>query len=89
MKLYSVNVQYQKKSYSLHKTFGLLLEKNKCGICVDPADPKAIAKAITYLKTHPEEAKAMGENGKRLVQETYNWKAEEKKLFEFYQALMS
>ena len=66
-----------------------LLEKNKCGICVDPADPKAIAKAITYLKTHPEEAKAMGENGKRLVQETYNWKAEEKKLFEFYQALMS
>jgi len=66
-----------------------LLEKNKCGLCVDPSNPKAIARAINFLKSHPEEAKAMGENGKRLVQETYNWKAEEKKLFEFYQALMS
>jgi glycosyltransferase involved in cell wall biosynthesis len=66
-----------------------LLEKNQCGLCVDPTNPKEIAEAISYLKSHPEEAKAMGENGKRLVQETYNWKAEEKKLFEFYQALMS
>jgi glycosyltransferase involved in cell wall biosynthesis len=66
-----------------------LLEKNMCVFCVDPADQKAIAKAISFFKTHPEEAKALGENGKRLVQETYNWKAEEKKLFEFYQALMS
>ena len=66
-----------------------LLEKNKCGMCVDPTSPKEIAEAIHYLKSHPEEAKAMGENGKRLVQETYNWKAEEIKLFEFYQALMS
>jgi glycosyltransferase involved in cell wall biosynthesis len=66
-----------------------LLEKNKCGMCVDPTNPKEIAEAINYLKSHPTEAKAMGENGKRLVQETYNWKAEEIKLFDFYQALMS
>ena len=62
-----------------------LLEKNNCGICVDPTNPKELAEAINYLKQHPEEAKAMGENGKRLVRETYNWKAEEVKLFDFYQ----
>ncbi len=66
-----------------------LLEKNRCGICVDPTNPKELAEAINYLKAHPEEAKAMGENGKRLVRETYHWKAEESKLFDFYQALMT
>ena len=66
-----------------------LLEKNNCGICVDPTNPKELSEAINYLKAHPEEAKTMGENGKRLVRETYNWKAEEIKLFDFYQALMS
>ncbi|MFM7662105.1 MAG: glycosyltransferase family 4 protein [Bacteroidota bacterium] len=66
-----------------------LLEKNYCGICVDPTNPKAIAEAINYLQNHPIEAKEMGQNGRRLVLETYNWKAEERKLFEFYQALIS
>lgn len=66
-----------------------LLEKNNCGICVDPADSRAIAEAITYLKNHPSEANTMGANGKRLVQETYNWKAEESKLIDFYEALTS
>ena len=65
-----------------------LLEKNHCGICVDPTNPLAIAEAINYLKTHPSEANEMGQNGRRLVLETYNWKAEERKLFDFYQALI-
>lgn len=65
-----------------------LLEKNHCGICVDPTNPLAIAEAINYLKTHPSEAIEMGQNGRRLVLETYNWKAEERKLFDFYHALI-
>ena len=65
-----------------------LFEKNSCGICVDPTNPKELAEAINYLKEHPEEAKAMGGNGKTLVRETYNWKAEEVKLFYFYQKFM-
>lgn len=42
--------------------------------------PKAIAEAIDYLVTHPEEVKRMGDNGKVAVQERYNWRNEETKL---------
>ena len=64
-----------------------IVEGNQCGICVDPLDPKAIAKAIDYLVTHPPEAEQMGRNGQRAVQEQYNWGIEEKKLLALYQEL--
>jgi glycosyltransferase involved in cell wall biosynthesis len=57
---------------------------NQCGLCVDPMDPAAIAKAIDYLVAHPDEARQMGENGRRAVLERYNWSVEEAKLMDFY-----
>lgn len=66
-----------------------ILEGNKCGICVDPSAPEAIAKAIDYVVTHPEEAEQMGKNGQRAVEQVYNWSVEEKKLLEFYQSLLN
>ncbi|MEO9534302.1 MAG: glycosyltransferase family 4 protein [Crocinitomicaceae bacterium] len=66
-----------------------IITKDNCGLCVDPLSPKAIAGAINYILEHPEEAKAMGENGKRLVLEKYNWKIEEQKLFDLYAKLLS
>lgn len=65
----------------------VIIEGNQCGLCVDPLDPKAIAKAIDYLVTHPEEAEKMGRNGKKAVYEKYNWAMEEAKLLEFYKNL--
>jgi len=65
-----------------------VIEKNKCGICVDPLKPKEIAKAIEYLIEHPDEAKKMGENGRRAVLEKYNWENESKKLLEIYKKLL-
>lgn len=65
-----------------------IIEFNKCGICVDPLDPKAIAAAINYLMTHPEEAEQMGRNGQKAVQEKYNWDVEERKLLDFYHSLV-
>lgn len=64
-----------------------IIEKNQCGICVDPLDPKAIAKAIDYLADHPEEAVEMGLNGRNAVVDKYNWEAEEIKLLHFYSSL--
>ncbi len=61
---------------------------NRCGLCVDPLDPAAIAKAIDYLVQHPDEARQMGENGRRAVLERYNWSIEEAKLLDFYKKIL-
>ena len=65
-----------------------IVEVNCCGICVDPLDPRDIARAIKYLTDNPKEAKVMGENGRRLVKEKYNWSTEEKKLIDLYNKIL-
>lgn len=64
-----------------------ILDDAKCGICVDPMDPKAIAGAIDWIAAHPEEARRMGENGQRAVRERYNWHEEGRKLIGLYRSL--
>ena len=66
-----------------------IIEKNYCGICIDPSNPEKIAKAIEYLIKHPDEAKKMGGNGKKAVLEKYNWENESKKLLKVYKNLAS
>ncbi len=61
-----------------------IVESNHCGICVNPVDPKEIAKAIEYRISNPKEAEQMGKNGKKAVVEKYNWEIEEKKLLNIY-----
>jgi len=61
-----------------------IVEKNECGLCVDPMNPQAIAAAIDFLVSNPTEAERMGENGRQAVFTLYNWAAEEKKLLNFY-----
>ena len=65
-----------------------MIVDNHCGICVNPEAPNEIAEAIKYLQDHPDEVEKMGENGKRMVAEKYNWNAEEKKLFTLYEKLI-
>lgn len=66
-----------------------IIEGNACGLCVDPMVPDEIAGAIDYLVTHPDEARHMGENGRRAVMERYNWSLEENKLVAFYERVLS
>lgn len=66
-----------------------IIEGNDCGLCVDPLDPAAIAKAIDHLVTHPDEARHMGENGRSAVLEKYNWSIEEAKLLDFYKQILA
>jgi glycosyltransferase involved in cell wall biosynthesis len=61
---------------------------NQCGLCVDPMNPVSIAEAIDYLVQHPDEARQMGENGRRAVLERYNWSVEEAKLLAFYKTIL-
>lgn len=66
-----------------------IVEKNNCGICVDPLNPKEIADAITFLISNKKDAEVMGKNGKLAVENRYNWAIEEKKLFKIYEELLA
>lgn len=62
--------------------------KYNIGICVDPANPKAIADALEYLITHPTQSKEMGENGHKAIISKFNWKIQEVKLLNLYKELL-
>lgn len=64
-----------------------IVEGNKCGLCVDPLDPKAIGEAIKHLIDNPNEAEQMGKNGRQAVEQKYNWSIEERKLLQLYYEL--
>jgi len=65
-----------------------IVEGNKCGLTVNPLNPREIAEAVEYLIEHQDEAKKMGENGRKAVLEMYNWKNESKKLLKIYEELI-
>jgi len=65
-----------------------IVEKNKCGLCVNPLNPEEIAEAVKYILNNPKEAEIMGKNGIKAVENKYNWGSESKKLINFYAELM-
>lgn len=60
----------------------------KFGICVNPEDSDEVAAAIEYLLNNPEEAHQMGLNGRRAVEEEFNWGNHEKEIFALYESLL-
>jgi glycosyltransferase involved in cell wall biosynthesis len=65
-----------------------IVETHDCGICVSPTDALAVADALAWLIAHPDEARQMGERGRRTVETQYNWESEAAKLREFYQMIL-
>ncbi len=65
-----------------------IVEEHHCGLTVDPNDPDAIARAITWICEHPNDARMMGENGRRAVVEIFNWTQEESLLLSIYDRLL-
>lgn len=63
-----------------------IVEGSQCGLTVDPLNPKAIGQAIQYLINHPKEAEQMGKNGRKAIEEKYNWLIEEQKLLDLYKS---
>lgn len=61
-----------------------IVEDAGCGVCVDPENPNAIALAINFFLTHPEQAEAMGRNGRRAAENKYRWDREGAKLVALY-----
>lgn len=65
-----------------------MIDKYKCGIAVNPDSIEEIREAIEYIMSKPNEAKAMGENGKKAVMEEFNWKTQEEVLIDLYHSLL-
>lgn len=66
-----------------------IIEKNKCGICVNPGSSDEVRDAINYLLDNPSEAQEMGERGYKIVSETMNWSNEFKKIEKLYWEIMN
>lgn len=64
-------------------------EKYHFAICIDPEKPEDIADAIKWLKEHPEQAVEMGNNGRKAIEEEFNWEKESEKLVDFYMNLLA
>lgn len=63
------------------------IKGENCAIAVEPNNINEYANAIKLLLNNPEKAIEMGNNGKKLVFERYNWHSEEKKLIQLYNDL--
>lgn len=61
-----------------------IIDKNDCGLLVDPLNPLAIARAIDCLIADPKEAERMGMNGRLAVEKQFNWDGESGKLYKYY-----
>ena len=61
-----------------------LVEENDCGLCVDPQDEARIAEAVRYLSEHPDEARRMGNNGRRAARAHYHWGTQAEQLLQLY-----
>ena len=64
-----------------------IVTEAECGFCVDPHDVTAIAAKIDDVLANQDEARRLGANGRRAVEERYNWPVEEQKLLDFYAEL--
>jgi len=64
------------------------VESIGCGLTVSPTDPQAIADALVYLLTHPSEAAAMGQRGRRAFLKKFDWTRENEKLLQLYEMLV-
>ena len=64
-----------------------LIEGRRCGLCVDPLNPNAIAAAIRWIFEHSEEAEVMGKRGREAVRRELNWENEADKLLALYDSL--
>lgn len=69
------------------KRWAEFVEGYDCGICVNPHKTVEIKNAIEKLINSPEECERMGNNGRKAVEEKFNWGIEEKKLLKLYKKL--
>jgi len=66
-----------------------IVERNCCGICVDPQSLQSLESAIKTILGDEKKAQLMGSNGRQLVQQKFSWNTERIKLIDLYDKLAS
>ncbi len=64
-----------------------IVEGNQCGLTTNPLDTDEIAKSIVNLVKDNQKVIELGKNGRKAVEDKFNWDIEEKKLLDLYQQL--
>jgi glycosyltransferase involved in cell wall biosynthesis len=65
-----------------------LIEPGSSGLIIPPDDPGALERAILELLDHPERARQLGRNARRLVQTGFDPDAEADRLVELYREVL-
>jgi len=65
----------------------MIIDKYKCGICVNPDSVDEVKQAIQYLVTNKDIAYHMGQNAQKAVREEFNWGSQEQILIDIYKSL--
>jgi len=65
-----------------------VVEPHASGYCLQSDDAQALAGQIEHLINHPAEARQLGLNGRRAVEQAYNWTTEKSRLLTFYHKLL-
>jgi glycosyltransferase involved in cell wall biosynthesis len=53
-----------------------MVDKYRCGICVDPNNLEQLDDALKFLLENKEEAYEMGQRGRKAIEIEYNWKSQ-------------
>ena len=61
-----------------------ILDKYQCGIYVNPKSIEEIRKSILYFLNNKNKALIMGANGRKAIEDKYNWDSQKKILIDFY-----
>ena len=69
------------------ETWKEIIEKHQVGICVNPESPIAIAEAVKKIFENEDLTTQFSKNGKKAINESFNWESEAKKLTELYKQI--
>lgn len=65
------------------------VEHGKTGLLVKPKDVDSLVKAMDYLLSNPNEARAMGQRARKLVLENYTWEKNAERTIEVYREVLN
>src|SRR3989338_1617920 len=66
-----------------------VVKEGNCGFVVDPSSPKDISQKIDNFIRNSELTKLMGKNGRKIVEEKYNWEKQVDNLSQAYETIIS